>query len=119
MDGCWGSQAFTEKMLNLAEEALGSHRNRTYRSRAVSKAHDQREAERLLREGMAAAGLDEKALKAIPGSDPRKMALASLLVSRTVAHQSWIAERLTMCRAANVSQQVRRHRKKKPKLPTK
>lgn len=68
---------------------------------------------------MAAAGLDEKALEAIPGSDPRKVALASLLVSRTVVRQSWIAERLAMRSAANVSQQVRRHRKKQPKLPTK
>jgi hypothetical protein len=44
--------------------------------------------------------------------------LADLLLARTVARQSWIADRLAMCSAANVSQQVRRYRlKKKPKLP--
>jgi len=40
-----------------------------------------------------------------------------LLVERTVARQSWIAERLAMRSTANVSQQVRRHRLKNPKLP--
>ena len=115
----WGSQEFAERMLKLAEKAVRSRRNRTYRSGAVSKAHDEREAERLLREGLAAAGLEEEALEALPGSDTRKVALARLLIGRTVARQSWIAERLAMCSAANVSQQVRRHRKTKPKLPAK
>jgi hypothetical protein len=49
----------------------------------------------------------------------RKTALASLLLERTVARQAWIAERLVMHSAANVSQQVRRHRMKNPKLPVK
>jgi hypothetical protein len=113
----WGSQAFAEKMLKIAEKAVTSRRNRTYRSAAVSRAHDQWEAERLVKEGLAAAGLEENALGGLPGSDLRKVALASLLLERTVARQSWIAERLAMCSAANVSQQVRRHRLKTPKLP--
>ena len=75
------------------------------------------EAERLLSEGLGAAGLEEDALGSLPGSDMRKAALASLLLERTVARQSWIAERLAMRSAANVSQQVRRHRMKNPKLP--
>jgi len=60
--------------------------------------------------------LEENALSGLPGSDARKVALASLLLERTVARQSWIAERLSMRSAANVSQQVRRHRLKNPKL---
>lgn len=115
----WGSQAFAEAMLKLAEKAVTSRRNRTYRSAAVARAHDQREAERLLKEGLAAAGLEESVLGGLPGSDVRKTALASLLLERTVARQSWIAERLAMRSAANVSQQVRRHRMKNPKLPAK
>jgi hypothetical protein len=46
----------------------------------------------------------------------RGTALANLLMERTVACQSWIAERLAMRSAANVSQQVRRHRLKPPRL---
>ena len=115
----WGSQAFAERALKLAEKAVTSRRNRTYRSGAVSRAHDEREAERLLSEGLAAAGLEEDALNHLPGSDVRKMALASLLLERTVTRQSWIAERLAMRSAANVSQQVRRYRIENPKLPAK
>ena len=113
----WGSQAFAEGMLKLAEKAVTSRRNRTYRSGAVARAHDEREAERLLKEGLAAAGLEEGALRGLPGSDVRKTALASLLLKRTTARQSWIAERLAMRSAANVSQQVLRYRKTNPKLP--
>jgi putative transposase len=115
----WGSQAFAEKMLKLSENAVRSRKNRTYRSGALSRTHDQREAERLLQGGLEAANLDKDALSALPGSDVRKVALASLLLQRTVARQSWIAERLSMRSAANVSQQVRRHLLKNPKLPTK
>src|SRR5438552_8907586 len=50
----WGSQAFAERMLKLTEKVVRSRRNRTYRSGAVSKAHDEREAERLLQEGLTA-----------------------------------------------------------------
>jgi putative transposase len=115
----WGSQAFAERMLKLAEKAVRSRKNRTYRSGALSRAHDEREAERLLSEGLAAAGLEEEALGRLPGSDARKTALANLLLERTVARQSWIADRLSMRSAANVSQQVRRYRIKSPKLPPK
>lgn len=113
----WGSQAFAERMLKLVDKTVKTRKNRTYRSGAASRAHDEREAERLLREGLLAAGLAEEGLDLLPGSDVRKTALASLLLERTVARQSWIAERLAMRSAANVSQQVRRHRIKRPKLP--
>lgn len=115
----WGTQVFAEGMLKLAEKGITSRKNRTYRSGAVAQARDEREAERLLTEGLAAAGLKKNELGHLPGSDVRKTALASLLLEQTVARQSWIAERLAMRSAANVSQQVRRHRMKNPKLPPK
>lgn len=75
-----------------------------------------REAQRLLDGGLAAAGLSAKELDSLPGSDVRKVALANLLLERTVARQSWIAEKLAMRSAANVSQQVRRYRATRPRL---
>ncbi|HRJ10996.1 MAG TPA: hypothetical protein PK490_21720, partial [Prosthecobacter sp.] len=42
------------------------------------------------------------------GSDARKVLLADLLWRRTVVSQEWLAERLRMSSAANVSQQLRR-----------
>ena len=86
-----GDEVFAEGMLKLAGRGVISRKNRTYRSGAVSRAHDEREAERLSREGLAVAGLDGDALGRLPGSDARKAALANLLLERTVARQSWIA----------------------------
>ena len=42
------------------------------------------------------------------GSDARKVLLADLLWRRTVVSQEWLAEKLAMKSAANVSQQMRR-----------
>jgi hypothetical protein len=40
--------------------------------------------------------------------DPRKLALAGLLWKETTVSQQWIAGRLSMRSAANVSEQLRR-----------
>jgi len=73
-------------------------------------------AQRLLDGGLAAAGLSAKELDSLPGFDVRKVALANLVLERTVARQSRIAGKLVMRSAANVSQQVRRYRAKRPRL---
>ena len=112
----WGSQAFAERMLQLAGKGIATRKNRTYRSAALFRAHDEREAQRLLDGGLAAAGLSAGELDSLPGSDVRKVALANLLLERTVTSQSWIAEKLAMRSAANVSQQVRRYRAQRPTL---
>ena len=112
----WGSQAFAERMLQLAGKGIAARTNRTYRSAPLSRAHDERQAQRLLDGGLAAAGLQAGELDSLAGSDVRKVALANLLLERTVARQSWIAQKLAMRSAANVSQQVRRYRRHKPKL---
>jgi hypothetical protein len=114
----WGSQAFAERMLQLARKRIATRRNRTYRSAPLFRAHDEIEAQRLLDGGLAAAGLSARDLDSLPGSDVRKVALANLLLERTVARQSWIANKLAMRSAANVSQQVRRYRTQRARLAT-
>ncbi len=104
----WGSQNFAEKLLKLAGKTLGRTKSRAYRGVAIRRAHGFERAEQWRREGLAAAGLDEKELAATPGSDPRKIALARLLWRGTTVSQVWLAERLAMRSAANVSQQLRR-----------
>ncbi len=104
----WGSQNFAEKMLKLARKTLGRAKSRAYRGVAVRRAHGLERAEEWLREGLAAAGLNEQELGATPGSDPRKVALARLLWRGTTVSQVWLAQRLAMRSAANVSQQLRR-----------
>jgi putative transposase len=88
-----------------------------YHVMALFQAHDEKEARRFLDGGLAAAGLSARELDSLPGSDVRKVALASLILERTVARQSWIADKLAMRSAANVSQQVRRYRARRSRLP--
>jgi putative transposase len=103
----WGSEAFAEKMLGLAQAALKRIKSRAYRSAAVRQTHDAMQAERWLREGLAAAGLSTSELSRLKGSDPRKLALARLLWQNTTVSQGWLAEKLHLRSAANVSQQLR------------
>jgi REP-associated tyrosine transposase len=68
-------------------------------------------------EGLAAAGLDRVDLSRLKGSDPRKVALAELLWKQTTVSQEWLAERLKMRSAANVSQLLRRAEGRRGKVP--
>ena len=46
----------------------------------------------------------------LPGADPRKVAIAVELLQTTTASQGWIADRLHMKSAADVSQILRRQK---------
>jgi REP element-mobilizing transposase RayT len=106
----WGTQAFAERMLKLAEAKLSQFRSRNYRGSGLNRAHGQAQAERWLREGLVAAGLQGADLRRLRGSDPRKVALARMLWEGTTVSQGWIAGSLHMRSAANVSQLLRRVR---------
>ena len=49
-------------------------------------------------------------LSHLPGSHPRKVKIARMVWEQTAVPQIWIAQRLQMASAANVSQQLRRQR---------
>jgi putative transposase len=113
----WGSQAFAERLLALGEAALNRKRNRRYRAAPESRAHGEQEALRLLKGGLEAAALNPSQLNKLKGSDVRKVAIARTIRQRTTVNMSWIAEKLSMRSAANVSQQIRRHPEPNKKLP--
>ena len=106
----WGSQAFGERMLKLSKPLCQRKRHRSYRSSLEIQAHGEAEAEKIFREGLAAAGLEEAELKDLPGSDLRKVIIAGAIWERTTVRMSWISEKLAMKSAANASQQIRRMR---------
>jgi len=106
----WGSQEFGERMLKLAEKLLKRKRHRSYRSSQELQAHGEEEAEKILDEGLAAAGLSKDELNSLPGSDIRKVAIAEKIWGNTTVSMRWISERLAMKSAANASQQIRRMR---------
>ena len=76
-------------------------------------AHGEQQAEAWLKEGLKAAGLKAARVGDLKGSDVRKLLLADLLWRRTTVSQEWLAAKLAMKSAANVSQQLRRLDRKK------
>jgi REP element-mobilizing transposase RayT len=106
-----GSQAFRQKLLDLAAKRLDGFGNRNQRSSRQWHDHAQVSAINLIREGLIALDLSEDELKASRGSERRKVSLAWVIARSTTVSQSWIARRLNMRSAANVSQQIRRFEK--------
>ena len=96
-------------MLKFAGAVLGRDRNRIYRGSLERRAHEASRAEQLLLKGLRAGGLDSRELLRLSGADQRKVAIARAIWEQTVVPQKWLAERLGMRSAANVSQQLRRH----------
>ena len=106
----WGRQEFAEKILEGAGEIVSKGKSRGYTRSKERLAHGEKEAERLLKEGLSAAGLQERDLGALPANEKRKVAIARAVWRRTTVSQVWIAERLKMRHAANVSLALHRGR---------
>jgi hypothetical protein len=106
----WGGQAFAEKLQKMTDRLMKERKrtSRAYRRTAEVTAHSEQQAIRWFEDGLKAAGLELEDLGGLKGTDPRKLALAELLWKRTTVTQEWIADRLSMRSAANVSQQLRR-----------
>ena len=83
-------------------------KSRAYRRTPQRLSHGLEEAERLVSTGLKAAELETRALEELPGGDPRKVALGKLVRERTVASCEWLAVRLKMRSAVNLSQTLRR-----------
>jgi hypothetical protein len=110
---CWGSQEFAERVLRLGETVLGKKRHRCYKASLESRAHGEKEAVRLLAEGLEKARLTARDLPKLRGSDGRKVGIALEIWEKTTMNMNWIAEKLWMKSAANVSQQIGREQKKR------
>ena len=104
----WGRQEFAEKLRTMMEPRIQSPKSRASLRTPPRVSHGLEEAERLVVEGIKAAGLATKELEGLPGGDPRKVALGKLVRERTVASCGWLAARLKMRSAANVSQTLRK-----------
>lgn len=106
----WGTQAFGEAMRKLGQKLMkkATPTSRAYQKHELVREHGERQAKSWLDQGLKAAGLKPGQLAKVKGSDARKVLLADLLWRRTVVSQEWLAEKLAMKSAANVSQQLRR-----------
>ncbi|MBV6501898.1 MAG: hypothetical protein CJBNEKGG_04439 [Prosthecobacter sp.] len=106
----WGTQAFGEAMRKLGRKLLKKTApvSRAYQKHELVREHGERQALEWLARGLRAGGIKTGDHCKLKGSDPRKVLQAELLWRRTVVSQKWLAEKLEMKSAANVSQQLRR-----------
>src|SRR6202035_3602447 len=105
----WGSEQFREFLLKKVD-AAAIRRNRNYQSAQMGRDHGQAEAEQIVQQGLERFGLSESDLRSLPGSDPRRVAIAGCIHQSTTTPQGWTAKRLQMKSAANVSQLLSRAR---------
>lgn len=115
----WGRQEFAQWALEFAGALVGKGKSRAYQRSRERLAHGAEQAEKLLNEGLVLAGLDKERLATLPANEPRKVELARLIWKKTTVSQAWIAEKLGMCSAANVSLTLHRNRKRRKQLPSK
>ena len=102
-----GREAFRDRVLDLME-SRGMNAARKIRREQTDEDHDQRHAERLIIESLAALGIGEEEL--LTGSrkgDWRKRVIAHRVRSRTSVSLRWLAERLRMGSEGHVSRLAR------------
>lgn len=109
-----GSDTFREIVLDVFGPAEtkepSASANSNYRSSELGKAFAEAEAGRILADGLKHFDLDEASLQKTAKGDWRKVAIARTISERTTVRQEWIAERLNLKSASNVSQRVRQYR---------
>jgi hypothetical protein len=98
-DRWWhGAEDFVERLA----ERMG-RRGATGERALERQETDEQLAVRLLREGLARAGLEEAALDGLPKGDPRTVAIARQVREQTPMTRPWIAARLRMGSASYLS----------------
>lgn len=111
----WGSQQFREALLERAKQSgVPLRSNPNYRGSALGKDWGRAEAEKWLARGLehfSLANIGDGASKERRDHDERVL-IAWALATRTEINQRWIADKLGLKSAGNVSQQVRRFRQR-------
>lgn len=109
----WGGESFKETLLDRLDQLKAGRFPvaKDFRSSDQAKDHGVRDAEVIIGEaaehfGMTGGGPGD--FSTLPRGDLRRMAVAWVLSRKTSLRQAWIAERLSMRSADNVSVQVRK-----------
>lgn len=100
-----GSENFRDQLMDKAAGRIAGRKRASYRGEGL-RAHDEREAQRLLAAGLVRLGLTQKAAAALKQTDPRKQALAWLIKTRTVMRDEWLGKHLPMGHRSNISRAV-------------
>lgn len=97
-----GSEPFRQTMLDKLDDVIGGRVERDSFSGEEVRLHDEAEAERLVRKGLARLKLKESDLQTLPKGAEEKKAIVMFLKTRTHAGNKWIVTRLHAGHAANI-----------------
>jgi putative transposase len=104
-----GDGGFRDRLEELAQAALSGRKRSSYRSEGL-RAHDEKEALRLMQETLSALKLSLEQVRALRKNDPRKQGVAWLLKTRTCVGLSWIREQLSLGDESNIRRAVLAYR---------
>ncbi|MEN7974136.1 MAG: hypothetical protein ABFR47_09925, partial [Verrucomicrobiota bacterium] len=100
---CFGDESFRTEMMERLDGVIGESGKRASFSGEQARLHDEREALRLLSEGLVLLGIEAESLAGMRKNAPEKQVLAWLLRSRTIVGNQWIAEHLNCGHPCNAS----------------
>lgn len=103
-----GKDTFKDKLLKMLDRPPAHRAWGTRRAEGANRDHSEKEALRILREGIRHLGLPKSlsALNALRKNDNRKAQLAILLRTHTTVSNDWIAAKLAMGHPGSVSRVV-------------
>ena len=103
-----GKETFKDRLLKLIDPTAGNALSGGSRSGGETRDYGEKEAARIVREGMKALGVSSAkgALAALAKSDRRKVVLAGILRAKTSASNEWIATKLAMGHPGSVSRML-------------
>jgi putative transposase len=104
-----GDESFRDRLLALVAKGAKAVRKKGSHSGKAVAAHGEREAERLVADGLRVLELGDERGMLLPArkGDPRKVALATLVRQRTAMGNEWLANRLEMGHPHAVSRLIR------------
>ena len=115
-----GKDSFKDKLLKMLESPSVRRRGGTSRAEGANRDRGEKEAMRILREGIRHLGLPSSmsGLSGLKKSDARKAQLAILLRTHTSMSNDWIALKLAMGHPGSVSRVVSAGRSDKSMMST-
>ena len=103
----FGSDGFRQELIERLDESLEGKRASSFSGDAIRE-HNEKEAARLIEQGLGAMGLAHDELKSMRKGAPEKMALVWLLKKITVVKNEWISQHLFCGHPANIPGYVRK-----------
>ena len=93
---CFGSEQFRAALLDRLDDGDG-------KEHGLARMHDEREAERIIKKGLAALAIKKSDLSKTAKGSVEKVALASFIRKRTMVTNGWLSKNLCMGAPSRVS----------------